>query len=278
MQLTRRQHFRIARTLLGVYLAVHFAMLSPYAVELFSSQGMLPVARQSPLALAFPNLLSVCDAPWMASSLVVLGLLSGCVIAHGTGSRIAALLAYYVWACLFGRNPLIANPSLPYVGLMLLVVTCVDEEKLERQRPEGTRHTRLLWIAMAMGYSYSGLTKLHSPSWADGEALFYVLESPLARPSVLRDFVVSLPSALLHAASFAALALEVCFLPLALSSRARPWLWGAMLSLHLALIALVQFADLSLAMVLLHVFTFDPTWFERGPDVTAFRAAARAGS
>jgi hypothetical protein len=38
------------------------------------------------------------------------------------------------------------------------------------------------WILMAVGYSYSGLTKLTSPSWLDGTAITYVLENPWPAP------------------------------------------------------------------------------------------------
>ncbi|MFT3924260.1 MAG: hypothetical protein QM778_17120 [Myxococcales bacterium] len=268
MPLTARRHFELARGLLGTYVALHFAMLWPYSDELFSSRGMLPSAAASPLSMAFPNLLTWFDAPWMARFLVGLGALAGILLLSERSARPAALVAYYVWACLFGRNPLIANPSLPYVGLMLLVVACVDVRRLSEAGPGRTRHLRVLWVAMCLGYSYSGFTKLPSPSWADGQALHYVLVSPLARPSHVRALLLTLPDGLLQAASFGTLALELCFLPLALFERARPWLWSAMLALHVALIACVQFADLSIAMVLLHVFAFDPRWLARGDAST----------
>ena len=54
------------------------------------------------------------------------------------------------------------------------------------------------WIVMSLAYSYSGFTKLVSPSWRDGSALAYVLANPLARPTGLRDLVGSLPDLLLH--------------------------------------------------------------------------------
>src|SRR5262245_26202172 len=116
------------------------------------------------------------------------------------------------------------------------------------------------WILMALGYSYSGWTKLVSPSWLDGTAVARVLDSPLARPGFLREFMLSLPPWLLHLFTWGALAMELSFAPLALVRRARPWIWAALLSMHLGLIALIDFADLSLGMVFLHLFTFDPAW------------------
>jgi predicted DCC family thiol-disulfide oxidoreductase YuxK len=119
---------------------------------------------------------------------------------------------------------------------------------------------RAAWIVMAVGYTYSGLTKLASPSWLDGSALRHVLENPLARPGALRDLLLALPAPALGVLTWGTLALEIAFAPLSLAARARRWLWAAMLALHLGLIALVDFADLSLGMVMLHLFTFDPAW------------------
>jgi predicted DCC family thiol-disulfide oxidoreductase YuxK len=118
----------------------------------------------------------------------------------------------------------------------------------------------VVWILMTLGYSYSGYTKLISPSWVDGTALGRVLDNPLARPGALRDVLLALPPAFLRAATWGALALELLFAPLALSRNLRPWLWSATLAMHLGLIALIDFADLSLGMVMLHLFTFDPGW------------------
>jgi len=61
-------------------------------------------------------------------------------------------------------------------------------------------------------------------------------------------------------ATWSALALELLFAPLALFHRARPFVWAAAVLMHLSLIVLVDFADLSTGMLFLHAFTFDPGW------------------
>jgi predicted DCC family thiol-disulfide oxidoreductase YuxK len=118
---------------------------------------------------------------------------------------------------------------------------------------------------MALGYSYSGITKLGSRSWADGTAIYYVLENPLARPGIVRDLLVSLPDPLLRAATWGALGLELLFVPLALFRRLRPLLWSALLAMHLVLLVLIDCTDLSLGMIVLHLFTFDPAWIPARP-------------
>ena len=78
---------------------------------------------------------------------------------------------------------------------------------------------------------------------------------------------------LLIVALLGALALELLFLPLALVSRARPWLWGLMLLMHLGLMVVIDFVDLSFGMLVLHLFTFDPAWIApagRGARETVF--------
>ena len=108
--------------------------------------------------------------------------------------------------------------------------------------------------------TYSAATKLASPSWLDGNALRFILENPLARDSGLRLLLLQLPDALLRLGSWGILGLELLALPLALSSRCRPWLWATFVALHLSLLVLIDFADLTFGMILLHLFTFDPAW------------------
>ena len=85
-------------------------------------------------------------------------------------------------------------------------------------------------------------------------------DNPLARPGAIRELLLSLPEWLLHVATWGVLGLELSFAPLALVRRLRPWLWLIMLLMHLGLIVVIDFADLSLGMVMLHLFTFDPGW------------------
>ena len=125
-----------------------------------------------------------------------------------------------------------------------------------------------MWIVMSIGYTFSGWTKLVSASWVDGTAVARVLANPLARPTFLPELLLSLPPQLLALMTWGALALELLYAPLALFRRARPWIWLAMLSMHLGLMLLIDFADLSFMMVVLHLFTFDPEWVPRRAPAT----------
>lgn len=257
--------YSIYRAIFGIYLLIHFTSLIPYAREIFST--ILP-RDASPLVRLFPNILAVADVP---VPLLILAGVAAIFFAIGLFDRIAALVMWYVLACLFGRNPLIANPSLPFVGWLLLAHLFVPPAPYgsfaARGRVDprgGWQMPRAIWLAawtvMSLGYTYSGWTKLISPSWVDGTAMARVLANPLVRPSFVRDLALSMPDVLLRFATWGALALELLYAPLALFRKARPWMWLAMMAMHLGLMVLIDFADLSFGMVILHLFTFDPAW------------------
>ncbi len=262
------------RVCLGVYLAIHFWALLPWGTEVFSGEGMLPNAQDSPLIIAFPNLLALVDSPITVQALLASLVGASILLAVGCGDRIAGLWVWYGLACLFGRNPLTANPSLPVVGWLLIVHTFVPPgpcwSLAGRLHPELAKRWKMpafvpvaAWVVMSVSYSYSGWMKLTSPSWVDGSALAEVLANPLARPTGLRLAMLDAPAFLLQLATWSALALELLFAPLAIFKALRPFLWGAMLSMHCGLLVLVDFADLTAGMVLIHLLTADPQWFRR---------------
>ncbi len=268
--------YSLYRVVLASYLLIHFLHLLPWGVELFTNQGVLPHGTASPLLLLFPNVLALSDSPVTVTILLCMGALLSVFFGSGFYDRAAALGLWYIWACLFGRNPLISNPSIPFVGWLLLAHVFLPPAPYgswaARGRVDPGGGWRMpsaifvaAWIVMALAYSYSGYSKLVSPSWRDGTALARVLENPLARPGWLREFLLALPAWVLHLGTWTALAFELSFAPLALVPRLRPWLWSLMLLMHVSLIVLIDFADLSLGMVMVHLFTFDPAWMRAVP-------------
>lgn len=258
--------FTIFRIVFGLYLAVHFAQLVPWSVELFGARGVLPDASLNPTHRLFPNPLNF-DLPdgmvrGFVASLAALSL----VFAAGLWRRWISLLLWFGWACLFHRNNLISNPSIPYVGLLLLLCALVpsgepwSREKSDRPWFMPLWVYRAAWILLAMGYTFSGFTKLFSPSWVDGTAMQYLLENPLARPGLPREWMLGLPAGVLAIGTWAALVAELLFAPLALWRRSRPIIWLLMILMHLGIVFLIDFSDLSFGMLMIHLFTFDPRW------------------
>lgn len=265
--------FSLFRILLGIYLCIHFMDLVPWAPEVFSSEGMLSDGQLSPLIKLFPNIFLLNDSPVFVQLVIGIGALASVLLAAGVRVRVVACLIFYILACLYGRNPLIANPALPYVGFMLLSLLFIPP------RPFGSRAARgdinlgrtwvmpkdvflAAWIILALTYSYSGYTKLLSPSWVAGENINYVLNNPLARDYFLREFLLWLPPIFLKLLTWSVLYIELLFAPLVLFSRLRPILWGLMFMIQFGFAFLLNFIDLTSAMLLFHLFTFNPAWIK----------------
>jgi len=266
------RHFAALRLALGVYLLTHFALLVPYAGELFGPAGMLPNAASLPSSGLFPNLLAG-STPNLARAVLVALTLVAALFSAGVYRRACAVLLWFGWATLFNRNPFINNPSIPYVGWLLLACAIVPNEQPWRLPVPRARRPwlppRLLgpsaWLLLGLGYTLSGIHKLGSPSWLEGTALRHVLELPLARDTQLRTALLALPDAVFSGLSWAALLAELSALPLFSSSRLRPYAWCTLVAMQLGILCLLDFADLTLGMLLFHAFVFDPSWLSRVP-------------
>lgn len=249
--------FRVFRILFGAYLTIHFAMLVPYANELFGATGILADPTLNPTHGLFPNPLNFAlPMAWVAGVLVFLTMLS-VLFTFDIARPAVAILLWFGWTALFHRNNLIANPSIPYIGLLLVLCALVPTGKLWVM-PHWI--PRCAWILLAVGYTFSGITKLGSPSWIDGSAISFLIHNPLARPGVCRDMLLAMPDVVPQLLTWGTLGIEILFAPLVLSRRLRPWVWLATCGLHLGIIAVVDFADLSLGMLMVHAFTFDRRW------------------
>ena len=253
-------HFSLFRIIFGSYLTYHFASLFPYAPELYSDAGAISDASLNPAGRLSPGWIR----PWTAYALVLLATIGSFLFTLGKWRRTAAVGVWIIATLLFLRNNLTANPSLPYINLVLLLTAFVPSgEKLLEARPEWRLPKSVTTVAaflLALGYTFSGLTKLSSPSWIDGTALTHILENPLARPGFFREFLLSLPRTLLQLATWGALAAEILFLPLYLFRKTRPWIWLTLVVMHIGLVACIDFADLSIGMLMIHLFIMDPKW------------------
>jgi predicted DCC family thiol-disulfide oxidoreductase YuxK len=273
--------YSLFRILFGTYLFVHFAYLSFWASDVFSSAGMVPDAALSPLIAAIPNPLRWFDSPALVTGLSIAAAFAALLFALGNWDKPAALFMWLVLAWFLGRNPLISNPAMPYAGWMLLAHQFIPRAPYGSLAARGRNDPGngwmmpagvflAAWLVLALSYSYSGYTKVLSPSWVAGENVAYVLTNPLARDWLLRDIFLAVPPILISGLTWFILIIELLFAPLALMRRVRPWVWGAMLFVQFGFAFLLNFPDLTLAMLLFHLFTFNPDWV-RGQSLAGTR-------
>lgn len=252
------RQFIIFRILFGIYLIWHFASLIPYGVELFSDAGILGGDGVNPFNGSWPNPLFLEGSNHWITPWLVTAVIASVSFSLGFLRRSPALFLCFTMSCLFTANPLIANPSLGYIGMLLLICAAIPPLTKDWKMPHMACLTA--WILLATGYTFSGILKLSSPSWINGSALQHLLENPLARPGFMRDLILNLPDGFLSIMTWSVLLLEVSFLPLALFKKTRFWAWSLMLLMHLGIMTSVDFADLSLGMIVVHLFTFQRSW------------------
>ena len=108
--------FDLFRVLLGIYLTFHFVGLLLWGTELFSSAGMIADAALSPLHALVPNIFWLGDSPLFVLLVIASGIVAAIAMVLKQCDRIAAIWILLVLISLFCRNPLIANPGMPYLG------------------------------------------------------------------------------------------------------------------------------------------------------------------
>ena len=267
------RQLRIFQLGFGLYLTIHFGQLIRHATELFGRDGMIADPRWSPTYGYFPNLLHLIDHSSIyltifLSSLTCLAVLFAFRL---VAPRLIAFLLWYGWACLLNRNVLISNPGIPYVGLLLLAFSLITLTKKQKSNGDEDSEWELCpqvfpwlywgsWTLVAVGYTISGLHKLQSPSWIDGSALRHILQSPLSRDNFLCHFLLNSHPLLLQLSTWLSLFAEISFLPLGIFYHTRKLYWFAFLALHLGVLCIVNFTDLTFGVLAMHFFLFDPRW------------------
>ena len=261
--------FSIFRIVLGVYLLIHFIHLLPYAPEIWSNQGTLPDPSLNFTFGLFPNLLNYFDSPVQTQVFVSILIVAALCFTLGIQRRLSAFVLWVGWACLFNRNNLISNPGIPFVGWLLLcssVIPSGEPWSLFSSKKENWELPKVLfigaWVIMACGYTISGIDKLHAPSWVDGSAILHLLNNPLARDWWPREILLQLPDILIKIMTWSILFMELAFLPLSLHPKTRKFAWMGMVAMHLGILMIVDFADLTCGMLMIHLFTIDARWFK----------------
>lgn len=255
----------------GLYLTIHFGQLIPHATELFGRDGMIADPQWSPTYGYFPNFLHLIDysSIYLKVFLSTLSCLSIIFALRLLAPRLIAFILWYGWACLLNRNILISNPGIPYVGLLLLAFSLIT--LTEKGAGKDAHELELCpqvfpliywgsWTLVAIGYTISGLHKLQSPSWIDGSALRHILNSPLSRDNFLCHLLLNSHPFILQLSTWMALFAEISFLPFGIFYHTRKIYWFAFLALHLGVLCVVNFTDLTFGVLAMHFFLFDTRW------------------
>ena len=267
--------FAVWRISFGIFLTYYLWALWPYAAELFSREGVVADPAANPLYGYFPNTLYIFDSPQFVS-FFVLGL-SGLALAISLGvwRRSAALLLWYGWACLFGRNVLTEDPSLAMVGWLILALAIIPLGepwtlrawlRLKRRLPTERWYlpATVYWGALFMlgfGFTFSGLDRfLTSPSWFDGTAMSHLPYLLIGLDWWLVDLLRVQPPWLAKLETWLALGTFICSLPLLLLSTTRPYLLAAIAAMFVFVWLVFDLTQVVYGVLLTVLFVYDAGW------------------
>lgn len=241
--------FTLFRTIFGAYLSYHFYEILPYAEELFTSHGMISHPEYLP-AYNLVKYFTLIDNNIQIFILTLIAL--SVMLSLGYLHKAGIIILWLGWVYLFNKNVFIANPGIPYVGILLLVCAMPNH-----------RHMKwVVWFLMMMGYTVSGIHKLQCQSWLDGTVLLHIVASPIARNNIFTHCFFMLPLGIIKIFTWGSLLLESTSLIFGIFYHTRKWYWLALVSMHCTVLLLINFTDLTLGVLMMHVYTFDPNWFK----------------
>lgn len=261
--------FALWRSLFGAYLAYYFLATLPYAAELYSSEGIFSNSTLNWTYGYFPNILDHFDSSFFVEGMIAILAALSLFLTVGWGRQASALLLWYGMACLMNRNILTVDPSLAFIGWLLIALVLIpagEPLSLSRKGRKWYMPAYIYWgawLTLGLAYTASGVDKFMAPSWQNGLAMKYILELPIAYEWWFRDFLLALPEWLLRLQTWVAGGVFLTALPAVFFSRMRLVAWillTAMFGFTLIMLDLVQVV---LGVFLFHFFLFDSTWFTR---------------
>ncbi len=263
--------FALFRMYAGLYLVVTFGMALYSAEALWSVDGLVGEASNNMTYGVFPNVLNVFDSPLEIQVFLVVYVLLAGLFMLGIQRNVVALMLWYGLACLLNRNNLILNPSLLYLGWILLACSLIPAGEpwsfgKSKRLSSGWEMPGLLlagcWLLFALGYSLSGVDKLQSESWVTGTAIAKIMGSPLGKPwnTGLLD---TLPAFFFTALNYIVILFEVLCLPLAFFERTRKYAWLLVTIVQLGILIFLQVETIFFGMMALHLFLFDVRWLDK---------------
>ncbi len=187
--------------------------------EYFSQESMLSgsFARQ-----AFKHRVSLffwVEDPMWVRTIFAVGVLAHVLWIVGLFTRVAAVVAFAVWASMVGRNPMLyAMPDQLHTTLMAWLVLMptgrglsLDAKWRGKGGPVPVWCRRILQLQLAVVYTTTGLLKTGATWKADGTAIYFALVNPYNRHVDLSHWLAQIQPWVLRPVTWLVLVWEVAF-------------------------------------------------------------------
>lgn len=206
------------RFLFGAYFIYYSVRMIPYLAEVYGDKGFVPDIKLNWTYGLFPNIFSV--IPFENTALIVyIGIIiASSFLCFGYFPRVAALVIWYLETCLYNRDVLSGEPSLAYVGLLLVTLILIPYQptlsfKKSEEKLEVPYFVFFLPVFIfCLTFTASAVDKLMSPSWIAGTALTDMLTMGITKDNMIANFLVMNPF-VTSLFSYSALFVQLASLP-----------------------------------------------------------------
>lgn len=281
----------LVRIAFGALAVLWTLWLLPLLFEMFGTNGIAP--QRPPIAYTW----GVFDL-WSSNPAVLLGwvvlLAASIALMVGWHSRFAAIVVFVLILSFQRRDPWFFNAGDAVVrieALFLAIAPCGAALSLDQRRRTGSFWSaqtlpnwpiRLMQVQMSIIYVVCVQTKLSGQTWLDGTAVSYALRLKDMQRMPVPDWITTNAS-LMNAATWGTLAIELSLGVLVWNTRARPWVLGAGVLLHLGIDLNIEIGIFSYSMMVLYVAWIAPDTAKRLPTtikhtITRLRALPRRDS
>jgi len=263
----------LVRIAFGALATLWTLWLFPLLFEMFGTNGVVP-HRPS-----FAYTWGVFDL-WSSNPAVLIGwallLVSSIALMVGWHSRLAAILVFVLILSFQRRDPWFFNAGDAVVrieALFLALAPCGAALSLDQRRRTGSFWSaqtlpnwpiRLIQVQMSIIYVVCVQTKLSGQTWLDGTAVSYALRLADMQRMPVPDWITT-NAALMNAATWATLLVELALGVLIWNKRARPWVLAAGVLMHLGIDLSIEIGIFSYAMMVMYVAWIAPATAQRLP-------------
>lgn len=272
--------FSIVRIILGLYLTQYFIRLIPHGTLLFSEQGMI---SDITLNYTYPFTFWFIEHfthPLSVTTLLIALTILAILFTLGIHRKIVAALLWCGWVILFNLNNLTNDPSLAFIGLLLLVfaATSNGEPMLWNHRflpaDKNWEMSAIIywgmWFVLCASFTISGLEKFASEMWRSGDALLTFYTGPIALSNQFVTWIITWPAGLHQALTWITLYSQVFAFAFLFFKRTRILFLITTIFLFAASLPVLDLMEVLVGMLIFYFFLFDINWFQTNTHLTVW--------
>ncbi len=249
----------------AVYLTLYQILMLPYMKELYSNSGIVLHPRWNWSSKYFPNILLQGNTAQLIQILSIIGILSSLLLFLPTLQKISAAVLFFLHWYFFNLNNFTLAPQYPYIGWLLLALVFLP---IKLKNKEQIINFQMIQFSARLILSLTYLSiffdRIFLPEWQSGFAL----------KVIFTDFPVS---TLLGKTIFNFLSQKALFIfnwltlltyflgaigMLQPKRKGQLIGWLSITLLHISSLILLKLTQVSLGMLLFHLFCFNPFWLK----------------